>query len=166
MGKKTGRPRGRPKTRETEHTSLRIDTEALFALDLLRNHHRLRPKISIMEEAIKTLADRDLHYGPKKNIRWQELFDPLPAVRRLRSLMVEGYNPSAEDVVQQKFLRQHWWLFFTDDTCQNPRQPTAVLLVPKLPEYIERWREANGLDVSSLLVKDLKAAAIDVPKRS
>lgn len=166
MGKKTGRPRGRPKTRDTEHTSLRIDAEAAFALELLRNHHRLRPKISIMEEAIKMLADRDLRYGTNKDIRWQELYHPSPAVRHLLKLMVEGYIPSAEEVVLQKFLRQHWWLFFFDDACRSPRPPQTILLEPKLAHYVEKWREAGGEDISDTLVKDLKAADIPVPKRS
>lgn len=165
MGKRTGRPRGRPKTRDTVDSSIRIDREAAFALELLSNHYDGRTKIRIMESAIKQLADGELRYGARGEIKWGELWDPVDAVRKLRLLMVEGYKTSAAEVVAKKFVRSHAWLFFNDTGFMSPRYATAEFLWPKIPEYVAAWREAGEADISGIVAKEMRAAGIPVPKR-
>ena len=167
MGKRTGKPVGRPKKRgETSASTVRIETEANFALDLLVNHFRGRPKNHIIEDAAKRLADEVLRYGPAGRTTWQELWDPIEAVRELRKLVVDGYNPTAEELVQRKFLRAHHWLFYTDAACTSPRYGTAEFLWPRLKDYITTWREAGQGDISGVIAKELKAAGIPLPKRN
>lgn len=166
MGKKTGRPRGRPKTRELSSTSVKLEKEADFAAELLSNHFKGRPKRRIVEDAVKALADEVLRYGPGGRTSWLDLWDSDESVRELRLLTAEGYNLDADKAVTRRFLRSHWWFFYGDSACTSPRYGTAAVLYPKLSTYVKAWREAGEGDISDVVSKDLKAAGLPVPKRN
>lgn len=166
MGKKTGRPRGRPKTRELSSTSVKLEKEADFAAELLSNHFKGRPKRRIVEDAVKAMADGVLRYGPGGRTAWLDLWDSDESVRALRLLTAEGYNLDADQAVTRRFVRAHWWLFYGDAACTSPRYGTAALLYPRLPLYVKQWREAGEIDIADVVAKDLRAAGLPVPKRN
>lgn len=144
---------------------MKLEQEAAFAVELLSNHFHGRPRRRIMEDAVKRLATDLLQYGPNKR-SWSDIWDPVEAVRELRKLTAEGYNSTSVELIAQRFLRAHWWLFYSDHACTSPRYGTADLLYPKLHEYVQRWREAGETDISDAIAKDLKAAGVTVPKRN
>lgn len=165
MGKKTGRPVGRPKTRDLSSTSVKLEKEADFAAELLSNHFKGRPKRRIVEDAVKALADEVLHYGPNGRTPWIDLWDPDESVRELRKLTTEGYQLDAAQAITRRFLRAHWWMFYGDSACTSPLYGAAAKLYPKLEAYVQRWREGGETDISEAIGKDLKAAGVPVPKR-
>lgn len=165
MGKKTGRPRGRPKTRDLSSTSVKIEKEASFVCELLSNHLEGKPIRRIVEDAVKGVADQHLRYGPNGRMTWVDMWDPRESVRELRKLGVDGWRLDASGMTTRRFLRAHWWLFYTDPACTKPRQESADLLFSKLPLYVNAWRAAGEAEIHDAIAKDLKAAGLSVPKR-
>lgn len=154
----------------TESLSLRIDSKTKFILEFMVRVTGYRIT-DLIERAIKDYADKttvgdDGQFGSSTK-NWLTYWHPEEGVRTINLIFDKDIRTSFEEDEIADFIEQHSEFFFSGTGQQRkPLSAFVQVLWPKLPEYLEHWRENKSHDrwgTGGQMLQAIKSAGMRGP---